>query len=63
MALEYDKLKAVYKVKSKSETLFDYLLENNDFDKNRIFHQLSKEQLIDDYIALTKKHLELLQNL
>lgn len=61
--LKYEDLKDVYKVKAKSPSLFSYLLNNNEFNPHRLFHQLSKEELIEKYKELTKKHLELLEGL
>ncbi len=60
---EYKNLKDAYKVKSKNNSLFDYLLSNSEYNQGRLFHQLSKEELIEKYIELTKKHLELLKEL
>ncbi len=61
--LKYEDLKDVYKVEAKSPSLFSYLLNNNEFNPHRLFHQLSKEELIEKYKELTKKHLELLEGL
>lgn len=59
----YKNLKDAYKVESKSKSLFSYLLNNNEFNKNKLFHQLSKDELIEKYKELYKKHLELLENI
>ena len=61
--LKYEELKDIYKVKDKSNSLFDYLLTNNEFNPNRLFHKLSKEELVDEYEKLSKEHLELLKSL
>ncbi len=61
--IKYENLKDVYKIESKSTSLFRYLLLNNDFNPHRLFHELDKEELIEKYKELTKKHLELLENL
>ena len=61
--LKYEDLKDAYKVEAKSPSLFIYLLNNNEFNLQRLFHQLSKEELIEKYKELTKKHLELLEGL
>lgn len=61
--IKYEDLKDAYKVEAKSPSLFGYLLINNEFNPHRLFHQLSKEELIEQYKELTKKHLELLENL
>jgi len=61
--LKYEELKDIYKVERKSKNLFDYLLNDNVFNSNKLFHQLTKEELIENYKTLTKKHLELLENL
>ncbi len=60
---KYEDLKDAYKVEVKSKSLFSYLLQNNEFNSYRLFHQLSKEELISKYKELTKKHLELLEGL
>lgn len=61
--LKYEDLKDAYKVEAKSPSLFSYLLNNNEFNPLMLFHQLSKEELIEKYKELTKKHLELLEGL
>ncbi len=61
--IKYENLKDAYKVEAKSPSLFSYLLNNNEFNPHRLFHQLSKEELIEKYKELTKKHLELLEGL
>lgn len=53
--IKYENLKDVYKVEAKSPSLFTYLLRNNEFNTQRLFHQLSKEELIEEYKKLTKK--------
>lgn len=58
--IKYENLKDAYKIEAKSPSLFNYLLTNNEFNHHRLFHQLSKEELILKYKELTKKHLELL---
>ncbi len=60
---KYEDLKDAYKVKDKSPSLFSYLLNNNEFNTHRLFHELSKEELIKKYKELSKKHLDLLNNL
>jgi hypothetical protein len=59
----YDSLKDVYKVEEKSLSLYHYLLVNNEFNRNKLFHQLTKEELITEYKELVKKHLKLLEEL
>lgn len=61
--IKYEDLKDVYKVESKSKSLFSYLLNNNEYNPRRLFHQLSKKELIENYKELSKKHLELLESL
>ena len=61
--LKYEELKDVYKVKEHSPTLFSYLLHNNKFNPHRLFHELSKEELIEEYKKLTEEHLEILKRL
>lgn len=61
--INYNDLKDVYKIESKSKSLFSYLLNNSFYNPYRLFHQLTKEELIENYKELTKKHLELLENL
>ncbi len=61
--IQYDNLKDVYKVQAKSDSLFKYLLNNNEFNKYKLFHQLTKYEIISNYKELTKKHLELLESI
>ena len=61
--IKYENLKDAYKVEAKSPSLFSYLLSNNELNTHRLFHQLTKEELIEKYNELTKKHLELLEGL
>lgn len=61
--LKYEDLKDVYKVERRSKSLFGYLLANEDYNPNRLFHKLSKQEIIEKYKELTKKHLELLEAL
>jgi len=63
MGIKYKELKDVYKVEYESKSLFNYLLENNEFNHQKLFHELNKEELIEQYKKLTKEHLELLENL
>lgn len=60
---KYEDLKDAYKVQAKSPSLFSYLLNNNEFNAHRLFHQLTKEELIENYKKLIQKDLELLENL
>lgn len=59
----YEDLKDAYKIEYKSKSLFSYMLNNNEFNPRRLFHQLSKQELIESYKELSKKHLELLESL
>ena len=61
--MEYENLKDVYKVKEKSESLFSYLLHNNAFNPHKLFHTLTKDEIIKKYKELTKEHLELLNSI
>ena len=61
--IKYEDLKDAYKIRRKSYSLFSYLLCNNQFDPRKPFHQLSKDELIEQYKELSKEHLELLENL
>lgn len=64
--LAYNELKDVYKMQHHSPSLFSYMLNNKVYDNTNdevLFHQLSKEELIERYKELTKKHLEILENL
>lgn len=63
MDIEYNELKDIFKLEAKSSSLFIYILKNHEFVTHKLFHQLSKEELIEEYKELTKKHLELLENL
>lgn len=60
---KYEDLRDVYKVKYHSNSLFSYLLNNNAFNPHKLFCDLTKEELIEDYKELYKKHLELLKSL
>ncbi len=59
----YDSLKDVYKIEEKSLSLYHYLLANNEFNRNKLFHRLTKKELIIEYKELVKKHLKLLEEL
>lgn len=60
---KYEDLKDAYKVQAKSPVLFSYLLHTNEFNPHRLFHRLTKEELIENYKKQYKKDLELLENL
>lgn len=61
--LKYEELKEVYKMQQHSPSLFSYMLHNNEFNPNHLFHMYSKKELIEAYKKLTAKHLEILENL
>lgn len=61
--IEYKNLKDSFKVEFRSPSLFSYLLRNNIFNPSKLFHQMSKEDLIGCYKELYKKHLKLLEEL
>lgn len=64
--LAYNELKDVYKIQHHSPSLFSYMLNNkvyDDYKPDRLFNQLDKYELIEMYKELTKKHLEILENL
>jgi len=63
METEYNQLKDAYKVKSRNSSLFDYMVRNNIFYPHNLFHEHSKEQLIEDYKRITEEHLKILENL
>lgn len=60
---KYEDLKDAYKVEYKSNSLFSYMLANNEFNPHRLFHELSKEELIAKYKELSEKHLQMLESL
>jgi len=63
METTYNNLTDVQKLREQNHKLYDYLYETNQFDISKLFHTLTKEELVAKLKRQFEKDLKLIENL